>query len=123
MPLQENRTRRNYRQPKVSRAFLYKETHSRTQESEEPVTYYVISMPFNHAGNSKIESPIEENIMKVLVDKKSKGDKLIRRLPPGLSSVEERTYCYPEVFTATITREPYNPKFSPQTSTGYKGNK
>lgn len=125
MPLRENQRRTNYRPSKSSRAFLYKETHSRTQNSETPVTYYIIK--FNDTakvrGCHKNQSTDEEVIMKDVMYHKSHGINFVSRVPSDLSKIEKIVHVSPKQFTATITREPYTPVFSSQTSAGYKGNK
>ena len=103
------------------RAFIYKEIHSRTLESDKPVMYYVISSEHNtRRGCCRTESTEESHIMEEILRKKTSGVTIVSKLPPKIHSIEERTYISPKRFSATIRREPY---YLLQTFAGYKGNK
>lgn len=109
----------------MSRAFLYKETVSRVNASEEPVTYYIISKESRsrHNGDSgwcRIESTDEEHIMNEVLKQKANGVIILSRVPSGVSILEEIISKSPDEFKKMVVREPY---VLSQTFARYKGNK
>lgn len=129
MSLEENRTRRNYKRFRPSRAFLYKEKHliapTVPEKPSRLVTYYIMKFNDNIQRNGcyKIQTTDEEIILREIIREKSNGVKFVHKLPPNINSLENMIQTFPESLNVTITREPYTPVFSSKASARYQGDK
>ncbi len=105
------------------RAFVYKEIHSRTTESEEPVLYYIMTSPAEKKGCCEVKTTDEEIILKEIRKKMSEGVNIVSGMPYRTNKLEQEAQVYQIPFPVMIEREPYYFNSSFKASAGDKRNK